>query len=234
MLAMPRNFIRSGLVEAETERRLVLPHLTCDIVTAAKLVRKALPIGIQDKSAHTTQGLGGKELDLGIWIIGLDKAGWVHLHPFQVDTLCTNCLAHLDAVTGAVLAISGGQVHEVWAVHRQERLLREVGAEAAAGQDHRAILLDVHAALLVDAAHHAIAVGQQLVDPCFGDDACPVSLLRHLLHHLDQGVSDGHSREALLAPVSPWGRMAAKACNEREIEVKLFNQPINVRAAVGA
>mmetsp|Transcript_17003 Transcript_17003/g.25435 ORF Transcript_17003/g.25435 Transcript_17003/m.25435 type:complete len:269 (-) Transcript_17003:325-1131(-) len=234
MLAMPRNLVRSGLVEAKAERRLALPHLTCDIVTTAELVRKALPIGIQDKSAHTTEGLSGKELDFGIRIIGLHKASWMNLHPFQVDTLCTNGLAHLDAVTGAVLAISSGQMHEVRAIHRQERLLREVSAKAAAGQDNRPILLHVHAALFVDAAHHAIAVGQQLVHPCLGDDACPVRLLRYLFHHLDQSVSDCHSWEALFASVRPWGRMAAKACNEREIEVKLFNQPINVRAAVGA
>merc|ERR1711963_582463 len=72
MLAMPNNFIRGFLVEAQTEWWLVLPHLTCHIITAAKLVGEAFAIGIQDKATHSTERLSCQKLDLGIRVI------WLH------------------------------------------------------------------------------------------------------------------------------------------------------------
>ena len=51
-------------VEAQSEWRLVLPHLSGDIVTSPQLIAEAVPCGIQHDATHTTQGLGSQELHL--------------------------------------------------------------------------------------------------------------------------------------------------------------------------
>merc|ERR1712139_568808 len=110
MFAVPHDLVRGGLVQAETERRLVLPHLTCHVVATAQLVREALAKGVKDDTANTTKGLSCQELDLGIGIIRLHQASWVHLNPLKIDAVCTNCISHLDGISGAVLAVCGWQV----------------------------------------------------------------------------------------------------------------------------
>merc|ERR1719440_528737 len=84
VLGVPDDLIRGSLVQAKAERRLVLPHLTSHIVTAAKLVGKTLAITVQDETTNTSEGLSGKELNLGIWVIWLHKASWVNLNPLKV------------------------------------------------------------------------------------------------------------------------------------------------------
>merc|ERR1719191_1510818 len=120
VLAVPHNLVRCSLVQAQAERRFVLPHLTCHVVTAAKLVCEALAIGIKDNAANTTKGLCSQELDLGIWIIRLDQTSWVYLHPLKINTIGATSLTHLDGISSAVLTVGGGQVEEVWAVLRQQ------------------------------------------------------------------------------------------------------------------
>mmetsp|Transcript_70927 Transcript_70927/g.188595 ORF Transcript_70927/g.188595 Transcript_70927/m.188595 type:complete len:403 (+) Transcript_70927:249-1457(+) len=214
VLAVPRDLVRRRLVEDEAEGRLALPHLARDVVAAAELVGEALAVGVEHEAAHSAQGLGGQELDLGIGVVGLHEAGGVHLNPLEVDALAANGLTHLDAVAGAVLAVGGGQVHEVRAVLRQEGLLGEVGTEAAARQDHGAVLLGVHAALLINEPHDGSSVHQELVGARLGDDARPVGLLGDLLEHLDQGVGDGHAGEALLATMSTRHRVTTQPSNK--------------------
>ena len=113
VLAMPNDLVAGRLVQAQPERRLAFPHLAGYIVAAAQLVREALAVGIQDQAADAAQSLCGQKFDLGIGIVGLDQARRVHLDPLEVDRLAANGLAHLDAVTSAVLAIGGRQVHQV-------------------------------------------------------------------------------------------------------------------------
>merc|ERR1711904_394183 len=105
MLAVPNDLIGSSLVEAQAEGWLVLPHLASDVVTAAELIGEALAICIEHEATDTTQSLSGKELDLSIRVIWLDKACWVHLNPLQVDRLAPDRLTHLDFISGAVLAV---------------------------------------------------------------------------------------------------------------------------------
>lgn len=51
-------------VEAQSEWRFVLPHLSGDIVTSSQLITEAVPRGIQHDATYTTQGLGSQELHL--------------------------------------------------------------------------------------------------------------------------------------------------------------------------
>mmetsp|Transcript_115503 Transcript_115503/g.188224 ORF Transcript_115503/g.188224 Transcript_115503/m.188224 type:complete len:208 (-) Transcript_115503:413-1036(-) len=110
MLTMPNDLIRSRFVQAEPERRLVLPHFSCDIVTAAKLIGKALAIFVQHEATHATQGFCCQEFDLSISIIWLDKARGMNLDPFEVNGLGTDGFSHLDGITRAVFTIGGRQV----------------------------------------------------------------------------------------------------------------------------
>mmetsp|Transcript_50585 Transcript_50585/g.69295 ORF Transcript_50585/g.69295 Transcript_50585/m.69295 type:complete len:377 (+) Transcript_50585:711-1841(+) len=235
VLAMPDDLIRRSLVQAQAEGWLVLPHLTGDVVAAAELVGEALAVRIKHQATDTAQRLGRKELDLGIRIIGLHQAGGVHLNPFKVDALATDGLTHLNAVAGAVLAVSGRQVHQVRAVLGQQRVRGEVRAEAACRQDDGAELLEGHGALLVRAADAITGgVGQQLGHTGLGDDARLVGALRDLLNHLDQGVGDGHAREALSAAVRPGHGVATEARDEGQVEVELLHKPVHIGAAVVA
>jgi len=131
VLAVPNDLLGGGLVQAQPEGRLALPHLARHVVATAQLIAEALALGVEDDSTHSTEGLGGQELDLGIRVIGLHQTRGMHLNPFQVDALGPDGLAHLDAVAGAVLAVGGGQMQQVWAVLRQQRVAGEVCAEAA-------------------------------------------------------------------------------------------------------
>ena len=46
-----------------------------------------------------------------------------------------------------------------------------------------------------------------------------------LLQHLNEGVGDGHPREALFAAVRAGLRVATQASQERQVQVKLVHQP---------
>jgi len=235
MLAVPDDLVRRSLVQGQAERRLALPHLSGDVVTPAELVGEALAVGIEDEAADTAERLSGEELDFGIRVVRLHEASRVNLHPLQVDALGADILAHFDAITCAVLAVGGGQVHQVRAVLREEGVLGEVRAEAARGEDHRAVLLEVKAALLVDEAHaDARAVHQQLVRAGLGGDARLVGALSDLLDHLDQGIGYGHAREALGATVRAGHGVTAEARDEGQVQVELLDEPIDVETAVAA
>mmetsp|Transcript_23149 Transcript_23149/g.34609 ORF Transcript_23149/g.34609 Transcript_23149/m.34609 type:complete len:325 (+) Transcript_23149:794-1768(+) len=231
---MPDDLVGGSLVQAEAERGLVLPHLAGDVVTSTQLVGETLAVRVQDQTADASQGLGGQKLDLGIGVVGLHQAGRVDLHPLQVDGLSANGLAHLDAVTGAVLSVGGGEVHQVGSVLSQEGVLSEVGTEAAAGQDHGAELLLVLAAFLVDEADAGLAVHQEGVGTSLGDDASSVGLLGNLLEHLDECVGDGHARESLRTTVGSGSRVTTQSCQQGEIQVELLHQPVDIRTTVAA
>ena len=53
-------------------------------------------------------------------------------------------------------------------------------------------------------------------------------------HHLNQRISDGHARKALGASVGARGGMTAQTADQRQVEVKLFHEPVHVRAGVAA
>jgi len=235
VLAVPDDFLLGRLVEAQPERRLVLPHLTSHVVPPPQLVGKAFAFGVEHDAAHAPERLCSEELNLRIGVVGLYKAGGMHLHPLQIDGLGANGVAHLDAVSSAMLPIRGGQVHEVWPVLGQQRIHGEVGAKSARRKDHRSVLLELDAAPLVSAAN-AIArrVLQQPSHAGLGDDARHVARLGDLLHHLDQGVRDRHAREALLPSMGPRLRVTSKARDKREVKIELVHEPLDVIAAVRA
>mmetsp|Transcript_108467 Transcript_108467/g.282961 ORF Transcript_108467/g.282961 Transcript_108467/m.282961 type:complete len:405 (-) Transcript_108467:355-1569(-) len=210
MLAVPADLVGGRLVQAEAEGRLVLPHLAGDVVAPAQLVGEPLAVGVKDEPSDAPERLRRQELDLRVRIVRLHQAGRVHLDPLEVNGLGAHCLAHANAVTGAVLAVGRGQVQQVGAVLRKEAAPREVGTEAARAQDHRAVLAEGLAALRVQGADAAaVPVSEQLLHVRLGDDARQVRALAELLEHLDQGVGDGHPREALCSSVGSRRRVAA-------------------------
>merc|ERR1719272_855192 len=203
VLGVPKDLCSCGTVQAETERWLVLPHLASDIITTSKLICKALAILIEDKTSNTTQSLCSQELDLSIGIIGLHEACGVHLHPLKVNGYCADGLAHLDCITGAVLTVCCGQVHQVWTVLGEQRVLAKVSTKATRAKDHWAELLRGVASLAVLTACNCLAVPDELEHLSFGDNAGAVGLLCNFLAHLNQCIGDGHAWEALFATVGP-------------------------------
>ena len=157
----------------------------------------------------------------------------MHLNPLQVDGRSTDGLAHLDGITGAVLAVGGGKMQEVRSVGGQQRIRPKVRTEAAGGEDHGPKLFHDLAGLLVLTTYDGGAILEQLGDLGLGDDPGAVSLLCHLLQHLDQCIGDGHAGEPLLPTVRPGLRVAAESGNQGKIQVKLVHEPIHVRGAVG-
>merc|ERR1719431_1808920 len=120
---MPFDLLGSLAVEAQEEASgvakgdaLVLPHHASDVVTAAQLIAEAIALDVKQNATDTAQGLGREELHLGIWLVGMHKTSWMHLHPFQVHALRTDRHRHLQAISSAVVAVGGGQVLKVWAV----------------------------------------------------------------------------------------------------------------------
>ena len=234
MLGVPDDLIGCSLVQTQAEGRLVLPHLSSDIVTTAQLVAEAVAVCIQDDATNTSKGLCSQELHLGIRIIRLHQTGWVHLDPLEVNGGCTDCLSHLDGITSAVLTVGGGEVEQVRPICGQQGIGSEVGPETAGGEDHGAELLDALAGLLVLAANHGPGIDEELVHLRLRHDASSVGLLSNLLQHLDQRKGDGHSGETFLAAVRAGLGVPAQARDKGEIEVELVHEPVNIRSAVGA
>mmetsp|Transcript_2518 Transcript_2518/g.3105 ORF Transcript_2518/g.3105 Transcript_2518/m.3105 type:complete len:347 (+) Transcript_2518:291-1331(+) len=211
VLAVPDDLIGSRLVQDEPVWWLGLPHFSGHVVPSPQLVAEPVAVPVDHQAAHTTQGLSSQELDLGLGIVWLHQAGWVNLHPFQVNASCTNGLAHLDAITRGVVPIGGGQVQQVRAVCGQQGVRTEVGTKTTRSQNHGAKLFHHLASLAIFAAHHTAAILHQLEDLSLGDDPGAVGLLGHLLQHLDQGICDGHPWEALLSTVRAWLGVSAQS-----------------------
>merc|ERR1719215_2280190 len=57
MFCMPDDLIRCGFVQAQAERRLILPHFASNIIATPKLVSKTFAILVQHKSTNTAQSL---------------------------------------------------------------------------------------------------------------------------------------------------------------------------------
>ena len=93
-------------------------HAACDLTRRVQ-ARDGFAVG----SDHS------EELDLGIGIVRPHEPRRVHLHPLQVDALAANGLAHLDAVTSAMIAVRGRQVHQTGTVQREQRILCAVRTE---------------------------------------------------------------------------------------------------------
>mmetsp|Transcript_61029 Transcript_61029/g.189525 ORF Transcript_61029/g.189525 Transcript_61029/m.189525 type:complete len:258 (+) Transcript_61029:1625-2398(+) len=233
MLAMPVNLLGRCPVQDKPERRFAFPHLACHIVTASEFIREALAAGVKHEATDAAKRLGGQKLDLCIRVIRLDEARWMHLHPFQIDGLGADSLAHLDSITRAMLTVCSWQVHQVRPVLGEQRLLRKISTETTTGEDDWSVLLEIHATLLVNEADtRTTAVGKQFGRARLGDDASFVGFLRNLFHHLDQRIRDCHAWETFLSPVSPRSRVAAKARDQRQVEIELVHQPIDISAAV--
>merc|ERR1719217_63693 len=234
VLAVPVDLRRRLLVQAEAERRLVLPHAAGHVVAAPELVREALAITVDEHTANTTESLGRQELHLGVGIVRLHKTRRVHLHPLQIDRLRADALTHLDAVASAMLAVRGREVEQIRAVLREVSVSREIGSESSRAHDHRAVLLVGHARLLVLAANDRLAVAEEVEHPRLVDDARAVRRFRNLLKALHQRVRDRHPREALRATVRALLRVTAETSNQRQVQVELLDEPLNARTRLVA
>ena len=55
-----------------------------------------------------------------------------------------------------------------------------------------------------------------------------ISGAKNLLHHLDQSIGDGHSRETLLATMGAGSRMTTETSQEGHVQVELVHQPVDL------
>jgi len=123
VFAVPCDFCGSFAVEAQEKPSspthgdpFIFPHHPRHIVSATKLVAETVASDIQKHSTDTSQCLRSEELDLRIWLIRVDKTSWVHLHPFQIHSLRTNCHGHFEPITSAMLSICCWQMGQIWAI----------------------------------------------------------------------------------------------------------------------
>mmetsp|Transcript_46195 Transcript_46195/g.98851 ORF Transcript_46195/g.98851 Transcript_46195/m.98851 type:complete len:269 (-) Transcript_46195:226-1032(-) len=228
---MPGNFVGRLAVENQSEWSLTLPHPPGDVIAAAQFVGETLAVLVKEHSADATQGLSSQKLDLGIRLIRVHQAGRVDLHPLQIHCVASHAHSHLNAITSAVLTVGGWQVHEVGAVLRQQRVLREIRAKPARTQNHRSMLLEGLAILHILDTHDCALVRQKLVRLGLRHNPCQntAASFLNLLNHLDQRIRNGHARKTLLPAVSAGSRMAAQSGNQRQIKVELVHQPVHCR-----
>lgn len=116
VLAVPLDLLGGRCVQDQADGELVLPHHASNIVAVAELVTEALAVGLKEQTTDTTEGLGSKELDLGIRFAGVNKTSGVDLDHLHVDGLAANSQGHLDTVAGGVITVGSGQVPELGAV----------------------------------------------------------------------------------------------------------------------
>ena len=64
VLTVPVDLLRGLGVQAEAERRLVLPHAPGDVVAAPELVSEALALTVDEHTANATKRLGRQEFHL--------------------------------------------------------------------------------------------------------------------------------------------------------------------------
>lgn len=116
VLAVPLDLLGGSCVQDQADGELVLPHHASDVVAVTQFVTEALAVGRKEQTTDTTEGLGSKELDLGIGLAGVNKTSGVDLDLLHVDSLTTNGQGHLDTVASGVVTVGGGQVPEFRAV----------------------------------------------------------------------------------------------------------------------
>lgn len=220
-------------VEDETDGPLALllffPHLAGDVVTVAELVREALAVGIEEETTLTAEGFSGEELELGIWVLGVDETGGVDLDFVHVDAVGTDGHQHLLAVTGSVGAVGGGQTEGVGAVLLEEGGFTEVSGVTTGSENDDTVdrLL-----LAVDGVGNTGDVVTRLVD---GGD---VGLLDDLnatgltfgkvFQSLHQGVGDGHTGElGIMATVCAGVSVSSETGDEGKVEVEDILQPLD-------
>ena len=166
MLNVPNNLLASLSVEAKTERPIILPHATSDVIAATELVGETVTVLVDQNTADTTKSLGGEELDLGVRLLGLDETGRMDLDPLHVDKLASDLLGHADAVTGAMNTVGGWEVHQVVAILLDVAFIGEISAETARGEDDGTGFAVAFLGLEVDpfdTEHVVVRVGDQLI-----------------------------------------------------------------------
>mmetsp|Transcript_74582 Transcript_74582/g.131928 ORF Transcript_74582/g.131928 Transcript_74582/m.131928 type:complete len:210 (+) Transcript_74582:1374-2003(+) len=157
----------------------------------------------------------------------------MHLHPLQVDGFCTDCFAHFDSITCAVLTIGSRKMQQIRAVLCQQGICAKVCAKAASCQDHGSELLEFLPSLLVSATNALSIVDHEVSHACLGNQSSQICPLYHSLQRLYESISDCHAWEALLPPVCAWLRMTAQTCQQRKIQRKFVHEPIYICTTVG-
>lgn len=220
-------------VEDKTDGPLALllffPHLAGDVVAVAELVREALAVGVEEETTLTTEGFSGKELELGIWVLGVDQTGGVDLDLVHVDAVGTDGHQHLLAVTGSVGAVGGGQTEGVGAVLLEEGGVTEVSGVTTGSEND-----DTFDGLLfaVDGVGNTGDIVTGLVDGGdvgLLDDLDTTGLIfGEVFQSLHEGVGDGHTGElGIMATVCAGVSVSSETGDEGEVEVEDILQPLD-------
>ena len=231
MHAMPMNLLSSGFVESKTERGFTFPHFAGDVITATKFIRETTAIAVENKTTNTTEGLGGKELDLGVRLVEFDETGRMDLDPLEVESVTTGSDAHLKTITGAMLTVGSGKMHKIGAMLGQQGVGIEIGSETTGADDDRAHFLMVHASLLVlDTDNGTILLDQGVCASLADDLGAALRVLLDVLKHLDQRVSDSHTGEAFLTAMGTGHGVTTKTGEKGQIELELVDKPLHTHA----
>jgi len=234
VLAVPLDLLGSSAVEDETVRSLlVVPHGLGAVVTTAELIAEALSVLAEHETTDTTKGFSSEELDLGIRLIRVNETSGVDLDKVEVDSASADGEGHLDAVSGAVIAVGGGELKEIRTVLLEERVVGKVSAVTTSGDDDGAKLTSELAFVLVLDTDDLVALLDEVGGGGLADDpGAGGLLLGDGLELLHQGVGDGHARESLLATVRTGLRVATETRDEGEVEVEAVLEPVDSRTAL--
>lgn len=197
-------------VEDEANRELalvlLLPHLTGDVITMAKLVAEAVAICVEEETTLTTESLSGQELPFGSWILWINQASWVNLDLVHVNAVSANGHNHLLSVASGVGTVGGGEVEGIWAMLLEKGGLGEISSVTTSGQDDWAVEGVLLALKLVVDTGNQVTVLVDAGDASLLDDLDTLwLLLGELLEADHQGVSDGHTWElCIVTTVGSW------------------------------
>ena len=100
--------------------------------------------------ANSAERFCCKELDFDIGMVWLHPAYGMLLDPLEINGYGSDCLAHLDRITSAVLTICCGKMQQIRTKHCQQWILSKIGTKSTTGKDNGTKLLKTSATLFKD------------------------------------------------------------------------------------
>eukprot|EP00732_Lithocolla_globosa_P002497 Lithocolla_globosa_v1_NODE_1654_length_2416_cov_88.241847.p2 type:complete len:441 gc:universal NODE_1654_length_2416_cov_88.241847:564-1886(+) len=136
VLAVPFNFLGGLAVQQQTERTIMLPHFSRNVVTASELVTESLSVTINQNTTAASESFSSQKLHLGFGFVRVNKASGVNLDEVHVDGTSSETKGHFDAITGTVVTVGGGQFHQLRSVTLQQRIILVVSSVTTGGENN--------------------------------------------------------------------------------------------------
>lgn len=198
-------------------------------VSAAQLVDESVALRVDNDGTLAPQCLSSECLDFVIRSFGVDQSSGVHLNLFDVAKAAADFDRHFDSVAGAVAAVGGCELLQVWSVLVEQRVFSVVCSVAAGADDDGAVLgvflaFDV---FLLAPDDNAILL-QQFKDGGLVDNGAFLLVdFLNLFQSLQKSHGDRHAGEEFLSAVGTFGTVASQLGHEAEVDLERVFQPLD-------